>query len=57
MKIEQSTTFNFTFIQEGMTYNFNLTAASQPEACEKLHRALTQIVAELEESLRKPKPN
>lgn len=56
MKIEQSTVFNFAFGHEGVGYNFSITAVTQAEACEKLHRALTQIVGELKESL-KGKPN
>lgn len=57
MKIDQSSVFNFSFIADGSTFNFNLSAANQAEACEKLHKALTQIVGELKESLKGNKPN
>jgi hypothetical protein len=48
MEIKQTTLFNFFFNAEGIGFNLGVPAETKQEACDKLQRALTQILKELE---------
>lgn len=47
LNIQQTTMFQFSIPVAETTYNFNIPAASQSEACQKLLAALAKITEEL----------
>jgi len=57
MKLEQTIVFNFSFIAEGIGFNFSIPAHGEDEACQKLTSALAFIQDDLKQAIAKKRVN